>query len=326
MEKLTFDLFKQYVVENIKDFLPESFENFKVSVHEVIKNNDTKLSGLTIRPEETGIAPTLYLEDFFKEYESGKSLDYVLDHIAEIYAKASENGIGAETKEIVDQLVDYEAVKEKILPRLVNREFNEERLKTIPYTEYDSDLAVTYHVDLGDSEDGQMSVQVSNEMLAKYGVSIEELHATAIENMKKTTPATFKSMAETLAGIMIPCFEDMTEEEKEEAISQLDMPDPGMYVLCNDRKSFGAAAVLDTETMEDILDKCGEYFILPSSIHEVLIVPKKHDMELSSLEAMVQEVNATQVAPNEVLSDHVYEYDKEAKSLIRADKKLAETA
>lgn len=326
MEHLTFDLFKQYVAENIKDFLPEAIAEGKVVINEVIKNNDTKLSGLTIRPEGECIAPTLYLEDFYKEYESGKSLDYVLDHIAYIYADACENGLHADTKELVEQLTEYESVKEKILPRLVNREFNVERLKTMPHTEYDSDLAVTYHVDLGSSDDGQMSVAVSNEMLEKYEVSVEELHKTAIENMKKTSQVSFKTMQETLAGLMVPGFEEMTEEEQEEALENFDMPDPGMYVLTNNSKSFGAAAVLDSDTMDEILEKVGDFWILPSSVHEVLVVPKRAEMELSELEAMVQEVNATQVAPAEVLSDHVYEYDKEARSLIRADKRLAETA
>ena len=64
----------------------------------------------------------------------------------------------------------------------------------------------------------------------------------------------------------------------------------------------------------------GDFFILPSSIHELLVVPKQDGMELSDLEAMVKEVNATQVAPEEKLSDHVYEYDAKEKELYRADK------
>ena len=316
---MDFEQFKEEVKENIKDFLPERYENANVSINEVIKNNDTKLYGLTIRTEDQTIAPTLYLEDYFKEYESGKSMDFVLDHIAGIYDEASVNGLDIDTKEMVDKITNYEETKGKIVPRVVNRESNEERLKNMPHTDM-GDLAVTYHVDLGNSEDGQMSVAVSNEMLNKYGVSVEEMHEKACENMKEISPATFETMVETLANLMIPGYEDMDPEEKKEARAQFEMPDPGMYVLSNDSKAFGAAAILDTDTMDKIEAEVGEFYILPSSVHETLIVPIREGMELKDLEAMVQEVNATQVAPNEVLSDHVYKYDSKNKEIYRADK------
>ena len=317
---MTFDDFKQMVEDNIKDYLPEEYADAKVSINEVIKNNDTHLTGVTIRDEGTSIAPTLYLEQYYEDVNSGnKTMDQALTMMAAVYDDANKNGLDMDTKELVNNLTDYDQTKDKIIPRVVNRESNEERLKTIPHTDM-GDLTVTYHVDLGNASDGQMSVQVSNEMMNKYDVSVEDLHEQACANMKEISPATFKTMAETLAEIMIPGFEEMSAEEREEAIGNFDMPDPGMYVLSNDSKSFGAAAVLDPEVMDKIRNDVGDFYILPSSVHEVLIVPKREDMHLSDLEAMVQEVNATQVAPNEVLSDHVYEYDPETKEIFRADK------
>ena len=318
---MTFDDFKQMVEDNIKDYLPEEYADAKVSINEVIKNNDTHLTGVTIRDEGTSIAPTLYLEQYYEDVNSGnKTMDQALTMMAAVYDDANKNGLDMDTKELVNNLTDYDQTKDKIIPRVVNRESNEERLKTIPHTDM-GDLTVTYHVDLGNASDGQMSVQVSNEMMNKYDVSVEDLHEQACANMKEISPATFKTMAETLAEIMIPGFEDMSAEEREEAIGNFDMPDPGMYVLSNDSKSFGAAAVLDPEVMDKIRNDVGDFYILPSSVHEVLIVPKREDLKLEDLEAMVQEVNATQVAPNEVLSDHVFEYDPETKEIYRADQR-----
>ncbi len=318
---MTFEEFKQDVKDNIKDYLPMGYEDATVSINDVIKNNDTHLSGLTIRTEESGIAPPLYLEDYYNQLENGNaSYDEIMDRIAGTYDEAVQNGLSLDTKEMVDQITDYEATKDKIIPRIVNREANEERLKTMPHTDM-GDLAVTYHVDLGYSDGGQMSVAVSNQMIDKYGVSVEDLHDQACKNMEEISPTTFKTMVETLADLMIPGYDEMTEEEKAEAREQFEMPDPRMYVLSNDSKAFGAAAMLDTDTMDKIRNEVGEFYILPSSVHEVLIVPKREGMELSDLEAMVQEVNATQVAPNEVLSDHVFEYDPETKEIYRADQK-----
>lgn len=317
---MTFEEFKQEVKDNIKDYLPLSYQNAEVSINEVIKNNDTHLSGLTIRTEDVGIAPTLYLEDFYNQVENGDhSMDAVMERIAETYDNAMNNDIGLDAKELVSNITDYEATKDKIIPRVVNRESNEERLKGMPHTDVGNDLAVTYHVDLGNDESGQMSVAVSNQMMESYGVSVGELHDQACQNMQ-ASPAKFETIVETLANLMIPGYDEMSFEEKAAARESFDMPDPGMYVLTNESKVFGAAEMLDPNTMDMITEKVGEFYILPSSVHEVLIVPKREDMNLSDLEAMVQEVNATQVAPNEVLSDHVYEYDSETKEIYRADK------
>ena len=320
---MTFEEFKQEVKDNIKDYLPVSYQDAEVTINEVIKNNDTHLSGLTVRTEEYSIAPTLYLEDFYNAYENGDhSLEGVMVRIAETYDNAAQNGLDADVKDVVNQITDYEATKDKIVPRIVNRDSNEERLKDMPHTKM-GDLAVTYHVDLGSAEDGQMSVAISNQMMEKYGVSVEDLHEQACANMETLTPTQFKSMADTLMEIMVPDYAEMSEEEREQTKSEMGLSgagEDGMFVISNSSKTFGAAALLDSETMDKIEQQIGEFYILPSSVHECILVPKSQEMDLSTLENMVQEVNATQVAPNEVLSDHVYAYDSETKEIYRADK------
>lgn len=324
---MTFEEFKQEVVDKIKDFLPVEYQDATVSIQDVIKNNDTHLSGLTIRKEDNGISPTLYLEDYYQQVENGiHSMEGVLSRIADTYDQAMNNDLSKEAMGLVENITDYDATKEKIIPRVVNRESNEERLQGMPHTEIGDDLAVTYHVDLGGDNDGQMSVAISNEMMTRYGVSVEDLHEQACKNMEEVSPATFMGIEEVLAGLMIPGYENMTLEEKNEARESLGMPsmedgNSYMYVLSNESKVFGAAELLDTKTLDTIREQVGDFYILPSSVHEVLIVPKKEDMQLSDLEAMVKEVNSTQVAPNEVLSDHVYEYDNDTKEIFRADQK-----
>ena len=114
---------------------------------------------------------------------------------------------------------------------------------------------------------------------------------------------------------------DMDISEAREMASQMipDVPDT-MFVLTNDMKVNGAAAILNDDTRQKIADKVGDFYVLPSSIHETLIIPKDAGMELRDLEQMVQEVNQTQVAPQERLSDHVYEYDAKEHELFRSDR------
>ena len=102
-------------------------------------------------------------------------------------------------------------------------------------------------------------------------------------------------------------------------ISMPDIPDT-MFVLTNDTKVNGAAAILNDDNRQEIAEKVGDFYMLPSSIHETLIIPKDAGMEFKELEQMVQEVNQTQVAPGERLSDHVYEYDAKEHELFRSDR------
>ena len=102
-------------------------------------------------------------------------------------------------------------------------------------------------------------------------------------------------------------------------ISMPDIPDT-MFVLINDTKVNGAAAILNDDIRQEIAEKVGDFYMLPSSIHETLIIPKDAGMEFKEPEQMVQEVNQTQVAPGERLSDHVYEYDAKEHELFRSDR------
>ena len=110
------------------------------------------------------------------------------------------------------------------------------------------------------------------------------------------------------------------DEAKEMAMQMMpDIPDT-MFVLTNDTKVNGAAAILNDDIRQEIAEKVGDFYMLPSSIHETLIIPKEAGMEFKELEQMVQEVNQTQVAPGERLSDHVYEYDAKEHELFRSDR------
>ena len=137
-------------------------------------------------------------------------------------------------------------------------------------------------------------------------------------------PYSFKGMSETIIEMKagdIARDNGMDISEAREMASQMipDVPDT-MFVLTNDTKVNGAAAILNDDTRQEIADKVGDFYVLPSSVHETLIIPKDAGMELRDLEQMVQEVNQTQVAPQERLSNHVYEYDAKEHELFRSDR------
>lgn len=301
---MTYDEFRDYVKDNIKFALPDRYADAEVSVNEVTKNNDSHFYGLSIRESDSNISPTIYLESFYEDYTNGKDLADVIERIAEIREQNAVRDVD------LTSLLDLEQQRDKISCRLVNIENNKDYLSDRPYTKM-NDLAVIYQIEISNSEIGSGSVVISNQLLSELGISKEELHEIAMENLSKQK-LTFQSMQEILSEMMPGFGEDM---------GMPPMMEPAMYVISNENKVNGAVAVLNMKFMEEISQKLGgDLVIIPSSIHEQIILPKTPDMDMSQIDEMIKEVNATEVRPEERLSDHVYIYDAETKEIVRADK------
>ena len=294
----SFEEFKNEVVGKIREFLPESFASAEVSLQVVRKNNDLQLTGLTIRSTESNICPTIYLEKFYDEYVEGADMSEILERIAEV---RMEHEV-AEPFDVA-QITDFEQIKGKLVPRLINAEMNSELLEARPH-KLVADLAVTYCALLDQSFDGTASVAVTNELMKMWNTSVEELHEIAVANLSELLPSTFKGMTEVMSEMM-----DMSTEDME--MMGMSTDEEQMYVLSNSIKVNGASALLDAKMMEEIIEKVSDFYILPSSIHETLVVPVKSGMDVESLEAMVREVNSTQLQPDEILSNRVYIYNLE---------------
>lgn len=254
----------------------------------------------------------------FKEHITANTKDSILEEIAS-GRMSMEEPPGFD----LSQVMDFDKAKDHIICRLINAENNEQLLADKPHTEKD-DFAVTYHVMLGCAESGSYTVPIHNKMLEAYGVSVEELHETAMENMDRLLPVRFTGMNEVLKEMMLPDImklHDVDAEDAKEIISAMLPSDmEKMYCLTNSEKFHGAAAILNQEVLDGIAEQLGgDFYILPSSVHETLIIPKEAGIEYGELETMVREVNVTQVAPDERLSNHVYEYDSLAHEVIRSD-------
>ncbi len=312
MSKMKFDEFKDAVVGKIREYLPETFANADVRLQVVTKNNDLQLTGLTIKAVNSNIAPTIYLEQFFDAYEKGEDINVILQKIADMR-------ISNEFQENfdVDEITDFNRCKGNIVPRLIGKNWNKELLQSRPHKEV-ADLAVTYCIMLGEDKNGTMSVPVSNELMSSWNISVNELHDIAIANMEKITPPLFSSISDVIGNILLDNAE-ISREEKEQALSEVSFKDDVMFVLTNTQKVHGAAQILNRNVMGRIISQIEtkEFYILPSSIHEVLIIPSTPDMDVSMLESMVREVNQTQVSPEERLSDNVYVYTKNGIALAK---------
>lgn len=290
--EMRFEEFTDIVVEKIREYLPETFAKASVELKTVIKNNDLKLTGLTIRREESNICPTIYLEQYFKAYEAGKEMDKILEDIANVRVKTD-----VKDSFDVEQVTDFERVKRMVIPRLVSKEQNSVALAERPYSVL-ADLAVTYHILLLDRS--SVSTPVTNDLMKVWGIETEELHELAVRNMTRLIPGTFRGMS-VVMNALCGGKTDVLNPENEM-----------LFVLSNEGGWYGAAAVLDDKFMKSVVERVGEeFYVLPSSVHELLVVPVNMGMDVGQLKEMVTSVNASEVALEEQLSDNVYRYSTE---------------
>lgn len=261
-----------------------------VVTKDVPKNNGTVKKAIMIieeGEEEVRITPTIYIDDMVAEIEANKwSIAAAVDEVINLHRNNKELG---NVKYIISKL-SKEIILENVQYQLVNKCLNKARLETVPYKEF-LDLAVLYRSIIERTEDGTAGFVINNQLCEKYEISQEELEEAAKRNMAKET---FK--VTNIAEILLISIFDETP----------------MYVCSNESGINGATIMLDTKYFKELSEKLGEdLIILPSSIHEVIAVPKLPEVELEALREMVKDINGTQLAAEEVLGDSVYKYIRE---------------
>ena len=283
---------------------------YVVEIHEVIKNNDTHLTGLTIRNEASNIAPTIYLNGYFDQYKDGAPLAIICNNIIATYEehKVTDNFD-------VTIITDFTKVQDKICYKLVNAQSNHELLKDAPHKIVCDDLAVIFYVLVSQDNAGTASVTVRNNLMELWNVSVEVLYDTAMANTQRLFRGSVRSMADVMMEILA---DRMDEDNVKEFYDMVVSPDDmiPMYVCSNTAKLNGAGVILYHDLLKEFAERTGaDFYILPSSIHETLLIPQSEIMDVDYLRQMVNEVNSTEVAPEEILSNHVYRYSRETDSI-----------
>ena len=266
----------------------------RAEIQKILKTNDVKRTGLVITGQDTSISPVVYLEKYYEDFCRGKDFDRIISEIMAAYLD------GKKAEADIAGFLDWEKIKGRIAVKLVNYEANRELLKAIPHRKF-LDLAEVYYTLMDIGGQGMGSILIYNTHLEMWGIGERKLTETAYANYRKHFPVEIKSMAEIVAELT----EIRIPQESEPAMNE-------MYVATNRWKLFGAAVMLFPEMLKGLADKweC-DLYILPSSIHEVILLPASTGGH-EGLAEIVEEVNRTQVTPEEKLSDHVYRYRRES--------------
>lgn len=268
-------------------------DDIQVQILNVTKNNSVTKTGLSLKKKDESIAPTIYMEGFFEDYKGGKPIDEIVDCVIKTY------GYRNNVQFDVDRFADFEWVKDRIFYKVVNRESNRELLEQVPHNDI-MDLAIVYAVHMGDIDGSFSSVLIKNEhMQAWGGVTEKHLRHLAIENTPKILPA----YVETLCGILEGSGVDVDESVNSS------IP---MYVVTNSARVNGATAILYKGILSEYAERMkSDLYVIPSSVHEVIIIPDNGYEDNDTMKNMIKEVNDTQLEAEEILSYSLYRYDRE---------------
>lgn len=287
---MNFEEFTNTIIEHVSNRL----DDVTVKCQPVRKNNGVELHGLLFL-DKGNISPTIYIDTFYSQYETGRPLADIMDDIIIMYQDNKSN-------EVVDIsfFTDFEKVKTKIICSLVNYELNEELLKDIPHYRF-LDLVIIFKVYIDSFVDGIATILIRNKHLDIWNVSKETLKNLAIPNTPRILPYELSNMGTILNELL---------ESEGEDFNELNLEIP-MYVLSNKVHMYGAVSLLYEDILKELSNKLNsDLYILPSSIHELILIPVSSRMDEEEFSQMVKEVNATQLSKDEILSDHVYYYNR----------------
>lgn len=299
---MNFEEFKAWVKENItsKDWK----ETSQVEISVVKKNNGVSKAGLSIREDEHDVSPLLYLDDYYIHYQNGELLENIIRNIRADYDKKVQM---AAVK--IPNLQEFENIRGRVIYRLVNYEKNKEILEDCPHIRL-YDLAVTFRWVARIDDVGVSTSLITNKQVKEWGVSVNDLVLAARQNTPRLFPAQIIDMEEMLAGMVSFILYPST------------IP---MYILTNKQELNGASALLYGDKLKDFANKKGaDMYILPSSIHEVIMVPADRINDPTKLLSIVHDANTTVVSIGDVLSDSVYYYDRKKDQIteIVSDEKM----
>lgn len=291
---MSFEEFLDEVVATIPKYLSE-YDIDNIRVEKVVKNNGVSCTGVVVCLKDESIAPNIYMEYYYNLYSQGHKLEDILDMIKEEYLRSRKNVLKNYKS------VSWENIDDCLAMKLVNYQRNEELLKTCPHKRF-CDLAIIFRFIVKKDDEGIASALITNRELEEWNISLDELYEMA----KKTT---MRLMPPRIASLKTVLGELLDGEDTSECYD--------MQVLSCEGGINGAIYFTYPDIIMDYADSVeSDLYIIPSSIHEVLLLPVSEFMSRNELDDMVKDVNSYAVDEMEYLSDHVYYFSREKRCVL----------
>lgn len=301
---LTKEAFLTELQEKIRGLLGEEYYTKQCRTEKI---NGVVKETILVRRTGYDCAPSFYSDEMYASYCSGTPVELLAEQLGDVIRRET-----AEKQMISVEICSKEWLEKNIYVRLVGFSANEELLASSVYVKY-LDLAATYYVLTEQGEEGIRSYRLPKEVWESAGLGApEDYFAQAVQNTRDLFPEDEIPMNVFLERVM-----KQYGKEAEPELSEMFSDSAAMFlILTNQQRINGAAVILYPGFLEHLAETYGNFYLIPSSVHEILLV-REDAIGAKELNAMVNEVNATQVEPEEVLMDHVYYYSEKTGLCIR---------
>ena len=304
---ITYEEFLSLIEEQVSE---SAEDDYTVRIVPVRKNNGVMLDSMLISRPGDMVCPNIYLNALYDCYQSGMSIPGIADRILKQYRKS----MPSEAFD-VEELLSRDAVCGNVVYRVINRSRNKDILNDIPHRDF-LDLSLVYYVMVRSNQIGDGAVLVHREHQRLWGISDEELDQAARENTRRLLPPDVVGIAKMLGELSEKDGASESREEEDNTdrggeSGEEEFREVPMYVLTNSSRQFGACYMADKAVLNELARReDDDLYILPSSVHECMIVPCRYEEDPEDLGKMVREINRTEVDAEEFLSDSVYHYDR----------------
>lgn len=302
------EISKEIIKDAIKREIGKRYPEGKVMETTVIKNNTSKL-GITVKLPNIKITPVVYVDDMYDYYNNVNDLDDTLNKAISLIESSINSIENTKLDDTVSNLIGD--IKGNVFPRLVNTKTNEVMLKNTPHRDF-LDMSIVYYIEQYNDELGAIEgIRITNELMQSENLSEEELYHNSMKNMLEKEKSRLIPMIKVIMSIQfgIPL--------RETEISESDFSDGDFIMLSNERGINGSRRLLDTRALikaSEIAES--DLYILPSSTQEVLIVSVNEiNASPSELKNMVREVNISEVSKEERLTDNVYIFRRDTRTI-----------
>lgn len=303
---LSYEEFKEELLKQTKEKLPTRYQDAEVELVKVPKNNDRILEGIAVRPRDKNSGAIFYCYDVYADYIKNDSFEktfsvymakllYYMEHLPETDA---------------ENYLDWEKVKDRIVPALISMRKNCENIGQLVYEPVEgTDLVVIYRI-MQEMETSRGSIKITNGLMEKWGVDINQIHDRAFHNMNTIlTPQIVELSPETEKGETPSAYTKLPEHMDKE----------NMYIFTNEERFYGAASIMAAGVLPEIAERLQcSFYLLPLTVDDMAIIPKTEDESVEALQRIVLEYNICAQTEETMLSDQVYFYDDSKRELSMA--------
>lgn len=295
--------------EKLKETVQEKMGDIPVELLKSVKNNNITHTSILIGQKDREVTPSIHLESMYQHYKNGWGMEQAAGFVIQAW-QAYQN---QKPDLPISEFLDWQEAKEKIYFRLFSARCNPHYIREGICRDFlDMVLVAYYHA--GDTDSGIMGIRITKELAEKqWHISGEEICRMAEIN----SPRLFPPQIKRLDSILLAYLErglgkGIVPQDIREVLEQ----NP-MYILQNEQRINGAAVMAYEGLLTRIYEKLGGgFYIIPSSIHELLLMPDTKRINEGMVRKTIFQINREHVEPEERLSDSLYHYDGQKLSII----------